>query len=120
LRAKSGPIADTKAEADLRARKIFANLHGASRRYHPALLYLIYAPTLRLENSTLIATVINQRREIVGIDRSLLDPVCNAKANIGASASLAISQSWRRGVVSGIAERHRGEFSVAASPRHPQ
>jgi len=78
----SQPIAGTKAEAYLRARKITADLHDAPLRYHPALIYREsrHAPSRKLP--ALVAAVTDNSGEITGIHRTFLDPARGAKANV--------------------------------------
>jgi hypothetical protein len=79
--AGSQPIAGTRAEAYLRARKITADLHNAPLRYHPALLYRDpSAPPRRLP--ALVAAVTDNGGEIRGIHRTFLDPASHDKANV--------------------------------------
>ncbi|TLG71856.1 hypothetical protein FEV16_15300 [Methylocystis sp. B8] len=80
--AASRPIVGTKAEAYLRAQKITADLHDAPLRYHPALLYREYPDSPPRKFPVLVAAVTNHDGEIMGIHRTFLDPVRNAKANV--------------------------------------
>ncbi|MGJ0393159.1 MAG: DUF7146 domain-containing protein [Methylocystis sp.] len=77
--AASQPIAGTRAEGYLRARKITADLHDAPLRHHPTLLYRDpNAPPGRLP--ALVAAVTDNSGAVTGIHRTFLDPNRNAKA----------------------------------------
>ena len=80
--AASRPIAATKAEAYLRARKITADLNAAPLRYHPALIYResLNSPPRKLP--ALVAAVTDNKGEIAGIHRTFLDPGRHAKATV--------------------------------------
>jgi hypothetical protein len=80
--AASQPIAGTKAEAYLLARKISADLSDAPLRYHPALIYREDRNSSSRKLPALLAAVTNHDGEIRGIHRTFLDPACNAKADV--------------------------------------
>jgi phage/plasmid primase-like uncharacterized protein len=80
--AASVPIAGTKAEAYLRARKIATDLSDAPLRYHPALIYREDRNSSSRKLPALLAAVTNHDGEITGIHRTFLDPACKAKANV--------------------------------------
>ncbi|WP_040574125.1 DUF7146 domain-containing protein [Methylocystis rosea] len=80
--AASAPIAGTKAEAYLRARKISADLNDTPLRFHPALIYRESRNSSSRKLPALVAAVTNHDGEITGIHRTFLDPACNAKANV--------------------------------------
>jgi len=99
--AASKPIADTPAEAYLRARKITADLHDAPLRYHSALLYREpSSPPRRLP--ALIAAVTDNGGEIRGIHRTFLDPARNDKAKVASprrSLGAILDNGVRFGVI---------------------
>jgi phage/plasmid primase-like uncharacterized protein len=78
----SWPIAGTRAEAYLRARKITADLLDAPLRYHPALIYHESFNWPPCKFPALVAAVTNHDGEITGIHRTFLDPDRNDKANL--------------------------------------
>jgi hypothetical protein len=97
----SGPIAGTKAEAYLRARKITANLHDAPLRYHPALIYREHPDRPSRKLPALVAAVTNNDGEITGIHRTFLDPKRNAKAGVS-SPRRALGAILGNGVCFGV------------------
>ncbi|MGJ0427312.1 DUF7146 domain-containing protein [Methylocystis sp.] len=80
--AASQPIAGTKAEAYLRARKITAELNDRPLRYHPALIHREHPNSAPCRLPALVAAVTNHDGEITGIHRTFLDPARNAKADV--------------------------------------
>ena len=77
----SRPIAGTRGEAYLRARKITADLNDAPLRYHPALLYReLNSPPRSFP--ALVAAVTDNSGEITGIHRTFLDPARDDKASV--------------------------------------
>ncbi|TLG72678.1 hypothetical protein FEV16_14610 [Methylocystis sp. B8] len=99
--AASAPIAGTKAEAYLRARKISADLHDTRLRHHPALIYRESPNSPPRKLPALVAAVTNHRGEITGIHRTFLDPTRNAKASV-ASPRRALGVILGNGVRFGV------------------
>jgi hypothetical protein len=97
----SKPIADTPAEAYLRARKITADLHDAPLRYHSALLYRDpNSPQRRFP--ALVAAVSDNSGEIRGIHRTFLNPARDDKASVSSprrSLGAILGNGVRFGVI---------------------
>ncbi|MGD9657517.1 MAG: toprim domain-containing protein [Methylocystis sp.] len=101
--AASAPIAGTKAEAYLRARKITADLIDAPLRYHPALVYREDRNSSSRKLPALLAAVTNHDGEITGIHRTFLNPACNAKADVF-SPRRSLGAILRNGVCFGVVD----------------
>ncbi len=78
------PVPGTPAEAYLRARGITATLDEPALRFHPAARYYESDGAPLQKFPALIAAITSSRGELMGIQRTFLDPHRPAKADVGA------------------------------------